>query len=197
MHKTDSELLQGMCDGSVESFEQMYRRHGDRLFKSALSRLQDSLAAEEVVSDCFLILWKKKSSLTLHATESIYPWLFVTCRNLCFQISRKGIAEHQHLQVLAHEVASEERLRSYPNFEELEFEDLYVEISKLSTFDQEVIHLRYVENFSNTEIAQILNLSEAATRTRISRALNRVRKQMSGKLAAKRFRYQADPVGDE
>ena len=51
-------------------------------------------------------------------------------------------------------------------------------IFRLSPRDQTLISLRYFENMSHDEIALILNMRSGAARTALSRAFNKLRRQL-------------------
>lgn len=48
--------------------------------------------------------------------------------------------------------------------------DLYYELMRLKPQEREVIHLFYYEDMTSKEIAQALGVTEAAVRTRLTRA---------------------------
>lgn len=60
----------------------------------------------------------------------------------------------------------------------IEAQDILDKINKLDTYQKDVLLMRYVDQLSNKEIAEILNKNEGAIRTQISRALASLKKDI-------------------
>src|SRR5688572_27720278 len=65
---SDRELLDGLRTGSRAAFDAIFRQHYAPLVVSAGSILHDRSAAEDVVQDVMLELWRRRESLTIEST---------------------------------------------------------------------------------------------------------------------------------
>lgn len=60
---TDQELLSLLRQGDKDAFTLIYRRYVRTLYQAANKRLQDPLAAEDLVQDLFYRLWERHRTL--------------------------------------------------------------------------------------------------------------------------------------
>lgn len=65
--KTDAELIADLKVDGETAFTEIYNRYWDKLYYLAYQKLKDTVAAEEVVQDVFLTLWKRKTSLQIRS----------------------------------------------------------------------------------------------------------------------------------
>jgi len=71
MNKEDtSELLFRLKEGDEKGFTDIYNKYWDRLYYMAFQKLRNQDAAEEVVQEVFLKLWKKRNELTISCLSS-------------------------------------------------------------------------------------------------------------------------------
>ena len=61
----DNELTLLLQQGNEPAFTEIYNRYWDKLYFIAYKLLKDTDAAEEIVQDVFLILWKKRDALNI------------------------------------------------------------------------------------------------------------------------------------
>jgi RNA polymerase sigma-70 factor (ECF subfamily) len=148
-----------------------------RLRKNLLCQAQRILTSEEdaedVVQEAFYKLWR--SNYTLKTTNEAEALAHTTIRNLSLDELRK-----------------QERRQPYPldperdsplqrsALEEIEIQERFEQIetiieSELSPSEQRVMQLKEYEERSIEEIAQLMNLTEAAVRMKLSRARKRIR----------------------
>jgi RNA polymerase sigma factor (sigma-70 family) len=145
----------------------------------ALAITRDVAASEDIAQEAFLRAWQQLSRLHHHA--SFLPWLRQITRNLARDWLRAQ--RHRPLSGEAAEVAigmaadpglspAEQLQRGE---EEIAAEEL---ISALPAESRETLLLYYREGQSSQQVAQLLGLSDAAVRKRLSRARAAVRAQM-------------------
>ena len=63
----DDELTSLLQSGNEGAFTEIYNRYWDKLYYIAHKLLKDTNAAEEIVQEVFLTLWKKKNTLIIHS----------------------------------------------------------------------------------------------------------------------------------
>lgn len=145
----------------------------------ALAITRDVAASEDIAQEAFLRAWQQLARLHNHA--SFLPWLRQITRNLARDWLRTQ--RHRPLSGEAAEVAIGVAADPGPSpadhlqrvEEELAAEEL---ISALPEESRETLLLYYREGQSSQQVAQLLGLSDAAVRKRLSRARAAVRAQM-------------------
>ena len=147
------------------------------LRKNFLKQAQRILASEEdaedVVQDAFCKLWR--SDYTLKTTNEAEALARTTIRNLSLDELRKQEVRPQFSfdterdTVLQRSALEEIEIRE--RFEQVE---TIIE-AELSPSERRVMHLKEYEGHSFEEIAEMMNLTEAAVRMKLSRARKRIR----------------------
>lgn len=172
---TDEELMLYYQDGDESSFALLFKRHGPRLLSYYQKRVGEPLASD-LFQDFFQKLHKVRS---LYKTQYPFlPWFFL--------LARQTLADHFRKK--------ESRLwKAYQieEFDELSFVDsdgqekLFDELEHALGFlegkQREAILNRYLKDWSFSEIAQSLEMSESAVRKMMSRSLQRLRLIMTQK----------------
>lgn len=148
--------------GAWAEVEAAYR--GD-LVRFALGYLGDVAAAEDAAQETFVRALSSGS-----APEAVRPWLYRIARNLCLNTLR------------SRRVRSEERLPTRAPFHEsvvghltrlVAREDVHglrEELERLSLEHREVLGLRYGEDLSRAEIAEVLDLAPSVVKSRLYEA---------------------------
>lgn len=75
-----NQLLQASGRGDQQGFAELYRRTAPRLFGLCLRMLRDHGAAEEVLQDIFVTVWRRAASFDT-ARASALTWLICISRN--------------------------------------------------------------------------------------------------------------------
>ena len=147
------------------------------LRKNFLKQAQRILASEEdaedVVQDAFCKLWR--SDYTLKSTNEAEALARTTIRNLSLDELRKQEVRPQFsLDDERDTVLQLSALEEIEIRERFELVETIIE-AELSPSERRVMHLKEYEGHSIEEIAEMMNLTEAAVRMKLSRARKRIR----------------------
>lgn len=147
------------------------------LRKNFLKQAQRILASEEdaedVVQDAFCKLWR--SDYTLKTTNEAEALARTTIRNLSLDELRKQEVRPQFpLDTERDTVLQRSALEEIEIRERFEQVETIIE-AELSPSERRVMHLKEYEGHSFEEIAEMMNLTEAAVRMKLSRARKRIR----------------------
>jgi len=84
-----------LAHGDAHALEQLYERHSRGVFSLALRLLTDSPAAEEVVQETFLKLWRQPSSYQ-PTRGRLFPWLLGVAHHHAVDLLRRRQLEQRH-----------------------------------------------------------------------------------------------------
>jgi RNA polymerase sigma-70 factor (sigma-E family) len=140
-----------------------------RLFRTALLMSGDWHLAEDLVQVTLAKLYVHWPKVQRTTVPEAYARTTLTNAFL----SHKRIRRNSELPSVD---LGEHRLMSAPDSDRL---DLFEALRTLDALDRAVVVLRYWEDRSVAETAEVVGLSEGAVRTRASRALGRLRTQLS------------------
>jgi RNA polymerase sigma factor (sigma-70 family) len=158
---------------SDRSFERLYRRHVDDVYRYALAVLANRSDAEDVTQTTFLNAYRSYQSGTLPAKP--LNWLISIAHNVCRQRFRSAARRPS-------EVALDAGLAAENHEEGFRAEDIRRALAALTFAQRSALALRELEGRSYREIAEALQLSEGAVETLIFRARKAFREQLEGTL---------------
>lgn len=156
----NKELWDRFRRGDRISFETIYRSRIADLLNYGYKVTSDRALIEDSIQDLFYELWQSRENLS--QTTSIKYYLFRALRNKIMRNGNVKTVDFNDLPETA-DVTSEEFL--YENYlieienQTLQAQKLKGLISKLPKRQQEAINLRYYHNFSNEEIAGIMDVN--------------------------------------
>ncbi|HEY3737190.1 MAG TPA: sigma-70 family RNA polymerase sigma factor [Jatrophihabitans sp.] len=153
-------------DRDRERFEELFTTCYGAVVRYALRRV-DPDTAREIVSETFLIAWRRLPEMP----ENVLPWLYATAR-----------------RVIANELRRQHRSRAFsddlsnlPPAEPLDPAEVigqrlkvHAALAGLSVRDREVLRLRAWEQLSVADAAKVLGCSPAAYTVRLHRARRRL-----------------------
>ena len=154
------------------AWEALYAAYGVRLRRLAHRVLPARLDPEGVAQQAWVRgLHKAKR---YDAARAPYPWLSTICVNLCISLMRREGVRRRHEQEVVHAEAgfglpgrsgghgeSSTRVRRG--------------VAALPRPLQQIVYFRYACEYPMADVAQLLGISEAAARKRMSRAYEKLR----------------------
>jgi RNA polymerase sigma-70 factor (ECF subfamily) len=166
-------LIQRAQQGDADAYEHIMRQHQERVFRLAYLILGDAHDAEDIAQETFIRAYQHLPRFD--AARPLRPWLLQITANLA-RNRRRSIGRYiatlqRTLWMLPNETRTTEN--QYLHFSETQA--LYHAVQRLDRMDQEVIYLRYMLELSIQETAEILQVEPGTVKSRLSRALKRLR----------------------
>lgn len=161
------------------AFAALFRRHYDGVFRYAAHRLFDRPAAEDVTSTVFLKALEK-----LHrfrgSDAAFKNWLYKIATNEANTWLRKRLRQGRLIERAASREAGVP-LRAGASNDEADgrLGRLRDAVLSLPPKYQTVITLRFFENLSHAEIAEILSAKPSTVRSRLTRGLRKLEARMT------------------
>ena len=168
---------------SFGSFDEIMRQHQKRVFRVILLLVKDRDAADTLTQECFLRAYQ---SLPQFRGEcGIETWLiriavnlvrdYAKSRRVSFWRRLVGLeAEHANVADVSAPSQSPERVLLARS----ELQAVWAAVDFLSPQQREVFLLRFVEELSLAEIAEVLGIRVGSVKAQLFRALGSVRKQV-------------------
>lgn len=201
---TDANLVREMLEGSQVALEQLYGRHSDAVYASAMQTSRDEWIAAEVVQETFLTLWDHGDRFDT-ARGELRSWLMTIARNrtidrlraagrrdraASFSAFRRPQATDQPVGEWvadSGDLVAAGRAEPLPEVAVTDRETrLAIEaaISDLDPVEQRVIVLAYDDGLTQSEIAASLGWPIGTVKTRTRRALRHLREDLSPAVTA-------------
>ena len=164
--------LRGADPAAARELTERYREALIRFCWGYLGTIEE---AEDAVQE---ILYKVVSSTQV--PDFLRPWLYKVARNHCLNMLRERAGRHDRA---AFPAASQVYVALTGNLTRLvrdEAQARLIEcVQRLPDTHREVLRLRYVEDLSRAEIAEVLELPEAVVKSRLFEGLKKLREQAS------------------
>jgi RNA polymerase sigma-70 factor (ECF subfamily) len=172
----DSALIEKMMTGDESALSAIYDRYSPMLFGMLTRILQDRHAAEEVLQDLFLQLWRNASQFD-SSRGSLPAWLMVIARNRA--ISRlRGARSRELLEEnegdFANTFASDQNIEDDASRAELA-RNVTAALGTLPVEQRHALELAYFEGMTQSEIAARTGCPLGTVKTRVRTALQSLR----------------------
>ncbi|MBT1444611.1 RNA polymerase sigma factor [Shewanella sp. JM162201] len=172
----DTELAAAAAWGDKHAFEQLYRRHHQRIYALALRLAGEPSVADEILQESFVRLWHK---LPQFRGESQFgSWFY----SLALNQALNTLKQHRsfwsrfmpdwHL----HEAAPSEPCAHGGNDDELLLDRLILRLPERARL---VFVLIAVEGFSHDEVARLLAISSGTSKAHYHRARELMKEMLS------------------
>lgn len=153
-----------------ETFERLYREHAGRVKAYALRRVGSEAAADEVVSDVFLVVWRRLDAVP----DDPLPWLLGVARNAVanrYRSERRATALHARIAdtepaPVADPLGPGDLLDSG--------DPVVRALAQLPDRDRELLMLVAWEGLEPAQLARVLGVSRGTANVRLHRARRRL-----------------------
>lgn len=169
---SDEELAVAVQNGEVHAFDEIVRRHETSIYRFLATKTSRISDAEDLTQDTFIRAYNK-----IHLYKSEYrflPWLFTIARRLAIQFYRKQRNESRLESDIVDVRLPSDRIEQSDNHAAI-WETIREVLSEKSAT---AFWLRYEEDLSLTEVAQVLNVTQVHVRVIIHRSRLKLAKHM-------------------
>lgn len=175
VHNTDitDPLYERVAKGEKTAFEEVHAMYKTRLAYYLKKIIEDWQDVEDVVSDTFIALWKRREHIA--SDQHLKNFLFVAARNQAFNL----LASQNRRQKFLDDLAVDTTLGMTDLDPELvETEMIYMlhrAIETLPTECRRIFELSWNEQLNPGEIAKLLNMNPATVRSQKRRAIQLIK----------------------
>jgi len=168
--------------GDEGAFEEIYQIHVGILYNYGFHIVANAWLVQEAIQDLFADLWRNRNALS--DTTSIKYYLF---RSLRRKLHRMISTEQTYTEInfddKSDKIPQVNSVETDLITEQSQFDQirkLQILMEKLPARQQEVIRLRFFDEFSLEEIASIMQMNEQSVRNLIQRSIKKLRQSFVG-----------------
>jgi RNA polymerase sigma-70 factor (ECF subfamily) len=171
MHET--ELITALKEGDKNALGIVYDRYGAALYGVVLRVVQSPEAAEEVVQDVFVKIFRNIQSYDENKGK-FYTWAINIARNTAIDATRTSeFKNRQKTDQFDFVVYSHTHPSTTISTDTIGLKEI---VSKLDEKHRKVIDLAYFQGYTQTEIEQEMNIPIGTVKTRLRLAIKELRK---------------------
>ncbi|MBI3152301.1 MAG: RNA polymerase sigma factor [Chloroflexi bacterium] len=169
----ESTLIRRAANGDTTAWEPLMLAHQQAVFRLSYLLLGDPDDAEDVAQETFLRAWKHLRRFDL--TRPFRPWLLSIASNLA---SNRRRSAGRYLAALTRAFRNEPASAGIEekSVQHMEGNELWQAVKNLEFTDQQIIYLRYFLELPVHEAAEVLQVAEGTVKSRLNRALEKLRK---------------------
>lgn len=169
---TDEEIIHQLLPNQPnECFESLYNRYVTKVYRRCLSMTKDSEAAQDFTHDIFVKVFDKLGSFKQQSSFS--TWLYSVSYNYCADQLRLG----KRLPYSTLDTTYEQNIRE--SDENCLQEEVLQLVNKamhyLSVDERHLLKLKYEDQLSIDDMAQIYLISPSAVKMRLKRSRDKLR----------------------
>jgi RNA polymerase sigma-70 factor (ECF subfamily) len=161
---TDADLVSRAQAGRLDAFEELVRRHRLATYRVALRMLGDDGDAEDATQDAFVQAWRSLGGFRADAAFS--TWMYRIVTNRCLNMLRARRRTEPLPQDREAPASRPDRIAEG----RWQVQDLARAIARLTPEQRAPLVLRELQGCTYDEIAEALDLSISAVKSRLHRA---------------------------
>lgn len=168
---TEEDIKALHADNPRLAMDMAVRKYRERLFYHASYITKDSQEAYDVVQEVFIRAMREPRFFSEEFRQK--AWLFRVTSNLCFNLvrdrRRRGAILEQSFRDDSHQADQLDQV-----FHGEQRKDILAAIDRMSADHKEILLLRYYDDLSYAEIAEVLEVALGTVMSRLSRARRRL-----------------------
>ncbi len=163
-------ILEGIRNKNEQVFKTFFDSHYNGLVTYANGFLFDKEASEDLVQEVFIYIWENASKLNV--VTSLKSYVYAMVRNRCFNYlkSIKVTDNYKLLEFSADLLAEHVVDTASEDDKKIVYHQILKIIDALPEKMQEIVRLKFIQNYTYLEIAEELGVSVNTVKTQLKRA---------------------------
>lgn len=176
MEPSDAELVVAVRSGDLDAFTRLVRRYRDRHMRFAVRMLGDRFDADDALQSAWLRVFRHLGQCADPRRFATWAYSIVAneCRSLAFRRGRRErrmVSDDAVIAAAQGPDAFEQRLAR---------EEIENALATLDVDQREAFVMKYVDELSYDEMAEITGAGISALKMRVKRACERLRELLEG-----------------
>ena len=168
----EATLIRFALNGDTTAWEPLMLTHQQAVFRLAYLLLGDPDDAQDIAQETFLRAWNHLKSFD--PARPLRPWLLSIASHLASN-RRRSVGRYIAALTRAFRDEPKESTLEDKTAHRTDTRELWKAVRQLDLPNQQIIYLRYFLDLSVAETAQTLNVAEGTVKSRLNRALAKLR----------------------
>ena len=183
-HVCDSVLIDRYKSGNSFSFETLFLRHKQRIFNYINSKTIDIDVSNDILQETFIKVFSLVKTGKYNEQGKFLPWVLRISHNLVMDhfraIKRSKLNYNNNMNQVFSKLYLEDSIKENNIISDNTLSKVLTEmIDQLPKSQKQIVKLRFYENLTFKEIAEINNISINTALGRIRYSINNLRKKMN------------------
>lgn len=173
MADKDGKLIKKVKKGNQQAFRILYDRYADYALRTAYAITRSRSDAADVVQETFIKVYRNIDTFDLN--KAFKPWFY----QILINESRRFLKKHSRENVTTSSDVLLDYLHQSQN-EMKSYENLNIALEYLPENTRTLLILKYLNAFTEKEIADMLELNLSTVKSRLYKARNDLRASLGG-----------------
>ncbi len=174
--KDEKVLVSKLRNNDVKSFDLLFEKYGDKLYRFSFSLLKNHEDSKEIVQETFYRVWEKRHEID--SSKSFRSFLFTISYHLIIDQLRLKLKDQEYRRFLKEYFKTEEvKVDSETDYETLNRQISSI-IEELPAKRKQIFTLSRKQGLSHKEIAEQLNISAKTVENQINLALKLIKSRL-------------------
>jgi len=175
---SDHDLLAAVAHGDRPAFERLYHSYEKRVYQYVKTLVSDTSAAEEIVGDTMLAVWRGAGSFA--CTSRVSTWIFGIARHKALDAIRRVGRRHREVEL----DGAVDLPHPHDRPDESVLRDQLATLTQramaaLTREHREILRLVFYEEQPYEEISTLLGIPTNTVKTRVYYAKQRLKEQLA------------------
>lgn len=178
--ESDEDLVHLILKGEVQMYAEIVERYERPVYNLMYRYCRSEQEAADLSQDIFLRVYERLASF--NSNKRFFPWMYTLAVNRVKDWQRNNSVKRRKLAELRWDVPITETGSQQETklLDQEETRSLYEALDELPDITREMVLLRYQQELSITELADIFKVSESAAKMRIARGLDKMKSVLGG-----------------
>jgi RNA polymerase sigma-70 factor (ECF subfamily) len=164
VQETDEQIMAAVANGNLDVLKILFDKHHLHVFNFLYKMSGDKMLSEDLTQDVFYKVMKYRTS---YNNGSFVSWLFTIARNSLNSHFTRNKEMHSDLEMVKYRLGEEENEEDHSH--------LHRALQQLDASDRELIVLHRFQEVKYQELAEIMESTPGAIKTKMSRAIKKLK----------------------
>ncbi len=186
MEENEQNIVDRICQGNKEAFQELVERYKKKIYFLAYDILGDHHEAEDISQEVFIKVFRSLKNFRRHSKMS--SWIYQITTNSCIDALRKrkskpkiSLGDFNHISIKNNVEGGSTRIQNPELSADASIMQRRIQnaLYEVTPRERAVFMMRHYNDLEIKEIAEVLNVSSGTVKSMLFRALNKLRKELS------------------
>ena len=178
----DAALVDLLARGHPDALGELYQRHGGACYRLARQVTANTALAEDAVQEAFTGMWRNPAAYASGRGSSVRSWLLSVTHHKAVDSVRRETAQQRRQHAHAAQQALDPPGEDDPaaiTWQRMRAAEVRAAVSELPEAQRQALALAYFGGYTQTEIAELINVPLGTVKTRTFSAMRRLRLRLA------------------
>lgn len=178
----DAALVELLARGQPDALGELYQRHGAACYRLARQITANAALAEDAVQEAFTGMWRNPAAYVSERGSSVRSWLLGLTHHKAVDSVRRETAlqrrQHAHAAQQAFDPPGEDDPAAL-TWQRMRAAEVRAAVNELPEAQRQALALAYFGGYTQSEIAELINVPLGTVKTRTFSAMRRLRLRLA------------------